>query len=308
MGIVFRIAVCFSLVLPLTAQDAAEDGRDLGVVDFGLSNHISADSIYGSPRMQELVEKQADDIVAASQRLMTRQEKRVEETSVLSPHLTAEQRQQLLALGDDLEQLWDHSHAPAMLKKRILRTVLQEVIADTTDDPPSVHLKLHWAGGSHTELTVRKNQIGYHNHINSEEVTGLIRELALVCADSSIVSILNRLGYRTGNGNTWTEKRVQHVRHTNGFPACPPSDQRLWITMQQAAAKLGVSEMVVRRLIAQKSLPAKQIVKFAPWMIERSHLDLPSVRKEIRRVHEGRRTGWAVSEKQTGLFADSHEA
>ena len=153
-----------------------------------------------------------------------------------------------------------------------------------------------------------KNRTGYHNHINSQEVTELIRELALVCEDTSIVSIVNRLGYRTGNGNTWTEKRVQHVRHTNGFPACPPSDQRLWITMQQAAATLRVSEMVVRRLIAQKSLPAKQIVKFAPWMIERSHLDLPSVRKEIRRVHEGRRTGWAVSEKQTGLFADSHEA
>ena len=78
--------------------------------------------------------------------------------------------------------------------------------------------------------------------------------------------------------------------------------------MQQAAAALGVSEMVVRRLVAQKILPAKQIVKFAPWMIERAHLDLPSVRKEIRRVHEGRRRGWAVGEKQTGLFADSHEA
>jgi hypothetical protein len=139
-------------------------------------------------------------------------------------------------------------------------------------------------------------------------VTDLIRELALVCEDTSIVSILNRLGYRTGNGNTWTEKRVQHVRHTNGFPACPPPDQRLWITMQQSAATLRVSEMVVRRLIAHKILPAKQIVKFAPWMIERSHLDLPSIRKEIRRVHEGRRTGWAVSEKQAGLFADSPEA
>jgi hypothetical protein len=60
--------------------------------------------------------------------------------------------------------------------------------------------------------------------------------------------------------------------------------------------------------LRKKSLPAKQIVKFAPWMIERSHLDLPSVRKEVRRVHEGRRLGLAVSEKQTGLFADSHEA
>jgi hypothetical protein len=98
-----------------------------------------------------------------------------------------------------------HPRSPAALKKRILRTVLQGVIADTTDDPATVHLKLHWAGGSHTELTVPKNRTGYHNHINSQEVIGLIRELALVCEDTSIVSILNRLGYRTGNSNTWTE-------------------------------------------------------------------------------------------------------
>jgi hypothetical protein len=154
---------------------------------------------------------------------------------------------------------------------------------------------------------VPKNRTGYHNHINSQEVTELIRELALVCEDASIVSILNRLGYRTGNSNTWTEKRVQHVRHTNGFPACPPPDQRLWITMQQAAPALRVSEMVIRRLIAQRILPAKQIVKFAPWMIERTHLELPAVRKQIRRVHEGRRPGWAVNEKQEWLFTDSHE-
>jgi hypothetical protein len=188
---------------------------------------------------------------------VTEMERRLEEASALAPQLTAEQRQQLLALGDDLEQLWDHPHSSASLKKRIVRTVLEEVVADTTDDPPAVHLKLHWAGGSHTELTVSKNRTGYHNHINSHEVTELIRELALVCEDTSIVSILNRLGYRTGNGNTWTEKRVQHVRHTNGFPACPPPHQRRWITMQQTAAALVVSEMVVRRLIAQKILPAK---------------------------------------------------
>jgi hypothetical protein len=233
-------------------------------------------------------------------------ERRVEEASALAPQLTAEQRQQLLALGDDLKKLWDRLHSPAALKKRILRTVLHEVIADTTADPPSVHLKLHWAGGWHTELTVRKNKIGYHNHINSDEVTELIRELALVCADSSIVSILNRLGYRTGNGNTWTEKRVQHVRHSNGFPACPPPDRRLWMTMQQAADALRVSEMVVRRLIAQESLPAKQIVKFAPWMIERAHLELPAVRREIRRVHEGRRAPF-VNSSQSGLFTDFAE-
>ena len=235
-------------------------------------------------------------------------ERRLEETIVAAPQTSPEQREQLLALGDDLEQLWDHPGSPVTLKKRILRTVLQEIVADTTDDPPTVHLKLHWIGGSHTELTVRKNRTGYHNHINSEEVTELIRELALVCEDSAIVSILNRLGYRTGNNNTWTEKRVQHVRHTKGFPACPPPEQRVWITMQQAAVALCVSDAVIRRLVMQKTLPAKQIVKFAPWMIERAHLDLPAVRRAVRLVHAGRRCPpFSTSTAQTHMFVGASE-
>jgi len=235
-------------------------------------------------------------------------ERRCNEAGASAPQITPEQHEHLLVLGDDLERLWDHPRSPVTLKKRILRTVLREVIADTEGDPASVHLKLHWAGGSHTELAVRKNKTGHHNHVNSEEVTDLIRELALVCEDSAIVSILNRLGYRTGNGNTWTEKRVQHVRHSKGFPACPPPEQRLWITMRQAAEILQVSTMVIRRLIVQKILPAQQLVKFAPWVIERSHLELAPVRRAIRVVHSGRRSPLIVhSHNQTRMFTGSSE-
>jgi DNA invertase Pin-like site-specific DNA recombinase len=235
-------------------------------------------------------------------------ERRLEDATASAPQLTPEQREQLLALGEDMERLWDHPGSPMSLKKRILRTVLEEVVADTTDEPPAVHLKLHWVGGSHTQLTVRKNRTGDHNNVNSEEVTELIRELALVCEDRTIVSILNRLGYRTGHANTWTEKRVQHVRHTKGFPACPPPEQRLWITMQQAALALGVSEAVVRRLVEQKTLPAKQVVKFAPWIIERAHLALPAVHRAVRLIHTGRRSPSRVpSNAQTPMFTDSSE-
>ena len=59
-------------------------------------------------------------------------ERRLQEASYSAPQLTAEQRAQLLALGDDLDRAWDNPHAPITLKKRILRTVLQEIIADTT--------------------------------------------------------------------------------------------------------------------------------------------------------------------------------
>jgi hypothetical protein len=117
-----------------------------------------------------------------------------------------------------------------------------------------------------------------------------------------------RIGYRTGIGNTWTEKRVQHVRHTNGFPACPPPEQRRWITMQQAAAALKVSDAVVRRLVAQKTLPAKQIVKFSPWMIEREHLDLPAVHRAVRLVHTGRHDPSRMpNHAQTWMFCNPEQ-
>lgn len=232
-------------------------------------------------------------------------EARLVEAQKKTVSLGEEQRRQLLTLGEDLEQLWDHPACPVSLKKRILRTVLKEIIATEAGDPPQIFLKLHWAGGVHTELVLRKNQTGHHNRVNSREVIDLVRDLAQVCDDSAIVGILNRLGYRTGTENTWNEKRLQHVRHSNGIPACPPVEQRNWVTMSQAAAHFKVSLMVVRRMIAQKILPARQVVKCAPWMIERRDLELPAARKEIRRVHEGRRLGWAVGDDQTTLFTDS---
>jgi hypothetical protein len=78
--------------------------------------------------------------------------------------------------------------------------------------------------------------------------------------------------------------------------------------MQQAASALGVSDAVVRRLVAQKTLPAKQIVKFAPWMIERAHLDLPGVRRAVRLVHAGRRDPSRMpSHGQTSIFSTLDE-
>ena len=76
--------------------------------------------------------------------------------------------------------------------------------------------------------------------------------------------------------------------------------------MEQAAEALQVSSMAVPRLIAEKALPAKQIVKFAPWMIERLHLELPAVRKAIRIVHSGRRSFKVASNSdQAALFIDA---
>jgi hypothetical protein len=131
----------------------------------------------------------------------------------------------------------------------------------------------------------------------------------MVCDDYAIAAILNRLGYRTGVGCTWTASRVDRVREDLGVPKCVRKEDRPWLTMIHAAEELKVSPMVIRNLIAKKILPAKQIIRHAPWIIERGDLQLPAVQKAIQLVHKGqRRPLIATDEAQAPLFIDSSEA
>ena len=63
--------------------------------------------------------------------------------------LSESQKQQLTTLSEDLMALWNHPEAPVQLKKRILRTVLTDIIIDNETDFATHHLRLHWAGGVH---------------------------------------------------------------------------------------------------------------------------------------------------------------
>lgn len=213
--------------------------------------------------------------------------------------LSVAERERLLALGADLIELWNHQGASPALKKRILRTVLEEIVIDIRDeDPPKVHLRLHWAGGCHTELLVVKNRTGRHQHSTDQKVVDVVRELAKVCHDRKIASILNRLGYRTGPGNTWRQARVASLRHYHQIPACESTATRPWLTLAEAAKELRVSPTVIRRLIREKILSAKQSVKLAPYVIERKDLESPAVQSAIRAVRQGKRCPRTVPGQQ----------
>ncbi len=60
---------------------------------------------------------------------------------------------------------------------------------------------------------------------------------------------MNRLGYETGAGNSWTESRVYYLRSYHKVPAFDKNVQRVWVTLAQAAAELKVHPGRVRKLI-----------------------------------------------------------
>lgn len=158
------------------------------------------------------------------------------------------------------------------------------------DEPASeIVLRIHWAGGAHTVQRVRKNRTGEHRLATDREVVELVRELATISADASIAKILNRLGYETGAGNKWTQSRVCSLRDHHKIACYDPTQERKWITMVEAAEQLGISSTTVRKLIGGNLLPAKQVVRGAPWMIERSDTQRPQVQEYVAVVRAGKR-------------------
>jgi len=199
--------------------------------------------------------------------------------------LSERQKQELAALSEDLIALWNHPDAPIQLKKRILRTVLTEIIIDNEADSATHRLRLHWAGGVHTELRVERNKSGQHRHSADRSVIDLVSELAKICQDKTIAAILNRLGYKTGQEKTWNASRVAGLR---GYHKIAPfQKQDDWITQEEAARELQVSDTVVKRLIRERVLPAKQVVKFAPWIIEKKDLLLPAIQQQVKAARRG---------------------
>lgn len=199
------------------------------------------------------------------------------------------ERQRLLELGDDLQRLWSHPASPPELKKRILRTVLEEIVADVHEDPPEVELRLHWKGGVHTRLRIPRNRKGQHRRVTDRDTVDLVRELAKVCADFEIARVLNRLGRHTGAGNPWTEPRIRSLRSYRKIDPCPARAERTWCTLADAAEELHVSSSAVRRLLREGILAGHQVVAYAPWVIARENLHTEEVQAMVKAIHEGRR-------------------
>lgn len=110
-----------------------------------------------------------------------------------------DERKMLLALADDLPRVWNHPAASTQIRKRILRTVLKEIVVTIEGD--RLCLMVHWQGGDHTRLEVVKNRIGQNRFKTAMETVQLVCELARLLPDHSIAPVLNRLGIRSARGH-----------------------------------------------------------------------------------------------------------
>src|SRR5215213_7932140 len=206
-------------------------------------------------------------------------------------------------LADDLAAAWNAPGVTMRTRQRLLRALITDIIADVDEAAREVVLTIHWRGGQHSQVRVRKPKSGEHGCRTPEEALAVMRSMATRWSDEDIAASLNRMGMPTGQGKTWTAHRVSSLRRVHGIRAYRSAEKNSeWLTMSEAAAKLGVSHHRMRALVKAGVVIAEQVMRGAPHQIRASDLDDQRVGAFLDGAGRPRRGG---SQSQTSMFSDT---
>lgn len=195
----------------------------------------------------------------------------------------------LAALGADLEAVWDDPNGDVRLKKRVVQSLIREVVADVAESGRETRLVIHWVGGAHTELRVPRRGRGQCSPTAANTIAA-VRVLARVLSDDNIAGVLNRHGLRTGRGNRWTAMRVTSLRNHHKI-ACYRPEVKVsegWLTLTEGAEVLGVAPGTLRLAAERNEVPGEHPLPEGPWVFRRADLQTDAARAVAERARHRR--------------------
>lgn len=199
-------------------------------------------------------------------------------------------REHLGALGADLTDAWDSPETDLRLKKRIIRTLIEEIVVDIDVDRSDIVLVIHWKGGVHSELRSSRRRRGQAGPRTGTDVVEAIRQLVLICNDKMVAAVLNRNGLVTVHGHRWSRTAIVSLRNKRGIAVHSSERQQAegWMNLTEAAARLGVSPKTLRRAAEDGEISAMHPLHDAPWIFRRSDIDDPGFRERFEKRINGK--------------------
>jgi hypothetical protein len=219
----------------------------------------------------------------------------------VGPTICADEFEELAA---HLETIWTDPDTSPRLKKRIVRTLIEEVLIDLDSTHGELILTIHWKGGVHTELRLPRRRRGQCSTQTSPEVLQAVAVLARIASDDVIAGVLNRNGHLTGRGNRWTRERVTALRSHHRIPCYKPVEPQAWMNLTDAAALLDISPRTLRLAIDRGEVPAEHPFADGPWILSRDILCSEAAQDLKTRAHaRPQRPAVLTSEQHQHLFS-----
>ena len=206
-------------------------------------------------------------------------------------------------LAQDLKAVWTAPATDARLKKRIVRTVIREAIADLDDATSEIVITIHWVGGVHTEHRLPRRRRGQRNSTPANIIEA-VDQLALIAKDDVIAGLLNRNGIKTGNGNRWIREKVTSLRSKNRISVHRSADDGVepWLNLRHAAALIGVTPRTLQLAAKRGEIDALHPLDDGPWIFKRADLEGPAAHALALRAQSNPRHPAIPNENQKDLF------
>ncbi len=206
-------------------------------------------------------------------------------------------------LASNLKTVWSAPTTDARLKKRIVRTLIHEVVADIDDAASQIVLVIHWTGGAHSEIRLPKRRRGQRNS-TSADIVDAVRQLVRIARDDLIAGLLNRNGLRTGNGNRWTRERVTSLRSHHRIPVFRPAEDGIeaWLNLGDAERLLIVTPKTLRLAAEAGEIKASHPLPDGPWLFARAALATEAANSIPERARQNPRYPAGSHPAQQNLF------
>jgi hypothetical protein len=210
----------------------------------------------------------------------------------------------LSTLASDLKTVWVAPTTDPRLKKRIVRTLIQEVVADIDAEAAEIVLVVHWIGGVHSQMRLPRRRRGQRKS-TSADVIAAIRQLALIANDNLIAGILNRNGVVAGHGSRWTRERVTSLRSYHHIPVFKPADDGIepWLNLSKAARHLKIASKTLRLAAEAGEIEAVHPLPDGPWIFSRADLSASTARAITERARHNPKYPEGSHPDQQNLFS-----
>ena len=207
-------------------------------------------------------------------------------------------------LASNLQTVWSAPTTDARLKKRIVRTLIHEVVADIDDVASEIILIIHWVGGAHSEMRLSKRRRGQRNSTPTDIIQA-VRQLVLIASDDLIAGVLNRNGLKTGNGNRWTRERVTSMRSNYRIPVFKAAEDGIepWLNLGNAAKLLKIAPKTLRLAAEAGEIEAIHPLTDGPWIFARTALTTLAAQSITERARQNPKYPAGSHPDQQSLFS-----
>jgi hypothetical protein len=207
--------------------------------------------------------------------------------------VTPADRQEILALAEDLPTVWAASTTTPADRKRILRLLVHTVILDQRRELGKVWFQINWHTGAISEHSLTRNVHAYTAYAFRAQLEQRIRELsAAQTMDDEIAKTLNAEGFRTARRRPFNGPLVWLLRKKRGIKAirvkATSTTPSRWedgsYSAQGAAAVLGVYPGTVYHWLWVGRLQGTQVAKGMPWQITLSEEQIAALRAHVAQI------------------------